>query len=227
MVMPRKAAVMLLAVLLAIPFVVSSNAVAQSAGDATIDQSGPRAEIAALQSRIKALADRGKHVIGQVASSGISSSDILRARDRLDAAIQVAVGAPAMKDVSDLSAIRDELEAALREFERISGAAAGRREPPEPLRRAVTTFFLGRYHEALDILGATPFSDDEARAYSNLISAASRFALYRLGGQRSGELLDGAKADVRAVVRYRPSLVPTEAHFSPAFVEFFTQNSGK
>lgn len=191
-----------------------------------VADSGPRAEVTALRNRIETLSVRASEVMSRVDPKQLTTAQALRARDRLSAAIQVAAGAGSIGDAASLVAIRDELEQAIRAFETLVGLA-GEHQPPTSLLRAANAFFEGHYEQAIELLEAARYDDNESNAYARLLSGAAKFSLYRLGGDRDRNLISAAREDVRAAARLRPGLVPTEAHFSPEFVKFYVGNAGK
>lgn len=200
--------------------------VARTANAQVVADSGPRAEVTALQNRIEALSARASEVMSRVDPKQLTTAQALRARDRLSAAIQVAAGAGSIGDAASLVAIRDELDQATRAFETTVGVT-GEHQPPALLLRAANALFEGDYEKALERLGAARWDDKESNAYARLLAGAARFSLYRLGGDRDRKLISAAREDVRAAARLRPELVPTEAHFSPEFVKFYVANADK
>jgi len=55
-----------------------------------------------------------------------------------------------------------------------------------------------------------------------LLRAASRYALFLLGGESDYQLRGQAAEDILAARRLAPELEPTEGAFSPRFRDFFT-----
>lgn len=93
--------------------------------------------------------------------------------------------------------------------------------PPAELLHAAEAYFAGRYLEAVDILDRLAGVTGRTAAQSYLFRAASRFALFRAGGEKDGSLRQRALEDVVACRRADPALVPDAEAFSPAFAELF------
>ena len=89
------------------------------------------------------------------------------------------------------------------------------------LMNAAQAYFGGRYEEALRHLAKPPAGKGRTAAQTYLMRAAAHFALYRMGGEKDGELLQRAAADVRACRRTDAALVPDAEAFSPEFIDFF------
>jgi hypothetical protein len=101
----------------------------------------------------------------------------------------------------------------------VSPAAAS--GPPPELLAAAQAFFGAQYQQAADLLGRLEGAPGRAGAQAMVIRAASRHALYLVGGERDAALLSAAQADVRASRQRDPSLRPDSRVFSPRFLEFF------
>ncbi len=96
-----------------------------------------------------------------------------------------------------------------------------RSSPPRKLIQAADAYFAGDYEGAVAILSATRFRGKKARAHLHLLLAASRYALFLLGGEEDYALRGEAIADVQACRAADPDLVPDEDLFSPRFRQFF------
>ncbi|HET7292788.1 MAG TPA: hypothetical protein VFM88_10205 [Vicinamibacteria bacterium] len=93
--------------------------------------------------------------------------------------------------------------------------------PPPELVRAAEAYFAGRYLEAVELLDRVSGVTGRAAAQAHLFRAASRFALFRAGGERDGVLKQRALEDVVACRRADPALAPDAEAFSPTFAELF------
>jgi len=90
------------------------------------------------------------------------------------------------------------------------------------LLRAATAFAAGEYEAVLEALNPNqPLADRVQRHLALLLRAASRHALYRLGGAARPDYLDAARADVRELGLAQARLRVDTDSFSPAFVEFY------
>jgi len=96
-------------------------------------------------------------------------------------------------------------------------AASG---PSPELLNGAKAYFEGRYEEALRYLSQTQGSA-RVMAQSHLLRAASRFALFRAGGEKEARLTQDAAQEVAACRKADPSLMPDPNYFSPAFAAFF------
>lgn len=93
--------------------------------------------------------------------------------------------------------------------------------PPRKLIQAADAYLAGDYQGAIAILGATRYRSGKTRAHLHLLRAASRYALFLLGGEDDYGLRGEAIEDVLACRRADASLVPGEDLFSPRFRQFF------
>lgn len=93
---------------------------------------------------------------------------------------------------------------------------------PSELLAAARAYFEGRYGEAAAALATAPVGGSgRATAQALLLRSASRYALFRIGGEQDAPLLKRAAEDAAAARRADSSLMPDEKAFSPAFVKFF------
>jgi hypothetical protein len=100
----------------------------------------------------------------------------------------------------------------------VSTAPAG---PSAELVGAARAYFAGQYREALGALGSTSPASGRSGAQAMLFRAASRYALFVLGGERDDALKNEARADVQACRRLDASFEPLPQYFSPRFTAFF------
>jgi hypothetical protein len=99
--------------------------------------------------------------------------------------------------------------------------AGPRPAPPADLLSGARAYFDGQYERAVTILARPGDLRGRAAAQSLLLRSAARFALYRTGGEKDGELRRLAAGDAAASQRADPSLQPDAEVFSPQFVDFF------
>jgi hypothetical protein len=99
--------------------------------------------------------------------------------------------------------------------------AAARTAPSPELLAGARAFFGAQYQQAVALLAQADGFPGRAGAHALVLRAASRHALYLLGGERDSGLLARAEADARAARRVDPRVVPDPQAFSPRFVEFF------
>lgn len=92
---------------------------------------------------------------------------------------------------------------------------------PEVLIEAMQAHFDGEYEVALRLLDRSPTQTLECRFFVALFRAASRHALYLLGGGQEENLLADAIEDLRRARQENPAFSPHPDFFSPRFVEFF------
>lgn len=101
--------------------------------------------------------------------------------------------------------------------------------PPRLIDAARTLLVERQYGRVVTMLqGAEDeFGSTRALAHALLFRAAARHALYLLGGERQGDLLEAARRDVRACRRADPRLQPLEGYFSPRFLSFFEASTDR
>jgi type IV secretory pathway VirB10-like protein len=95
---------------------------------------------------------------------------------------------------------------------------------PSQLLAAARAYFEGRYGDAASALASAGGGGGRATAQALLLRSASRYALFRIGGEQDAPLLKRAAEDAAAARRADPSLMPDEKAFSPAFVKFFRES---
>jgi len=95
---------------------------------------------------------------------------------------------------------------------------------PAELLAAARAYFAGRYAESAAALARASAAGGPASAQSLLLRSASRYALYRMGGEQDVALRRQAAEDAAAARRADPSVTPDREAFSPAFLEFFRQS---
>ena len=92
--------------------------------------------------------------------------------------------------------------------------------PPAGLVNAARAYFDGRYREAAAQLAGASYTG-KSGAQAMLFRAASRHALFVLGGEKNGTLETEARSDVQACRRLYPGFAPDPRFFSPRFTAFF------
>jgi hypothetical protein len=100
-------------------------------------------------------------------------------------------------------------------------------KPPQPSREqiemrarlsaAVNAYLRGEYELATRMLN-DPFADRTAAAEAALFRAASRHALYRIGGEKDATLRAQLKRDLAQYRSLRPGARPDARMFPPSFV---------
>jgi hypothetical protein len=85
------------------------------------------------------------------------------------------------------------------------------------LSSAVKSYMHGRYDESLRVLASVPFQG-AAAGEAALLRAASRHALYRIGGEKDAKLRAQIDRDLREYREQRPNGRPDPRLFPPAFV---------
>ncbi len=90
---------------------------------------------------------------------------------------------------------------------------------------AAEAYLAGSYDAVLRLLERAGAASPEERFVVPLLRAAARYALFALGGENDRELETAAGDDVRRAHRVRPRYLPSEAHFSPRFVEFYRRHA--
>lgn len=96
--------------------------------------------------------------------------------------------------------------------------------PPAELLAAAEAYFAGSYEEVDEILTDLDPRDQKAIAHVSLLLAAARFALYRVGGEVDGALLENARRGILDARQAEPALAPPRRAFSPGFVDFFNRS---
>ena len=112
-----------------------------------------------------------------------------------------------------------------------AGVAAGwmpaLREPAIPapdlearvrLTTGIRAYLEGQYDVAVRVLDGKPFAGREAAAEAALFRAAARDALYRIGGEKDGELRAAVESDLRVYRELRPKRKPDPRIFPPRFI---------
>jgi tetratricopeptide (TPR) repeat protein len=85
------------------------------------------------------------------------------------------------------------------------------------LSSAVKSYLHGRYDESLRVLSSVQF-EGAAAGEAALLRAASRYALYRIGGEQDAKLRVQIDRDLREYHERRPNGRPDPRLFPPAFV---------
>lgn len=138
---------------------------------------------------------------GRVAEVQLS---LQRIEERRDAAL-----AP------ELEALGSRLQEAVEEL----GKAAAR--PSQTLWNAAEAFLGGRYQEVLDQLAGNPYTRGRTAYHACHLEAASRFALYVVGGESQPELLEQARQGVLDCHERAPYFKISRKFFSPRYVELY------
>jgi hypothetical protein len=98
---------------------------------------------------------------------------------------------------------------------------ASKSEPPAPLVQAFDDYLAGQYSDVARI-NPDAYSDTHARYHAYLVRAASKFTLSKISAD--DQLLNGARADIRAARALEAGVAPDAALFSPAFRSFYQDN---
>ncbi len=138
---------------------------------------------------------------------------------RLVAAVRKALDAARTRQASaqpaELERLRGNLSTAV---DRMRRAAVG---PPNSLNTAVEAFLGGDHETVLTTLEGEEYRDSRATAQACLLRAASRHALYVLGGEEDAELGVALHQDIQTCQGLeRPPEVPSK-FFSPRFASFY------
>jgi len=86
------------------------------------------------------------------------------------------------------------------------------------LSAAVTAYLGGRYTDAARLLDSAQFTDRTLAAEVALFRAASRHALYRIGGEKDGALKALIDLDLQRYRALRGKAQPDPRIFSPSFI---------
>ncbi|MCP4656958.1 MAG: hypothetical protein GY856_16225 [bacterium] len=103
---------------------------------------------------------------------------------------------------------------------RLQSAAKG---PPRVLTDAAEAYLRGEFEGVVEILAERNFNDSRAAGHTCLLRAASRHALWMLGGEQDAELAEQAAADVAACNQLQPPPEIPPRFFSPRFVRFYQE----
>jgi tetratricopeptide (TPR) repeat protein len=87
----------------------------------------------------------------------------------------------------------------------------------QPLSSAVKSYLHGRYDESLRVLSSMQF-EGAAAGEAALLRAASRHALYRIGGEQDAKLRAQIERDLTEYRQRRPGARPDPRLFPPSFV---------
>jgi hypothetical protein len=98
---------------------------------------------------------------------------------------------------------------------------ASKGEPPAPLVQAFDDYLAGQYSDVARI-NPDAYADAHARYHAYLVRAASKFTLAKMSAD--DQLLNGARADIRAARALEAGAAPDAALFSPAFRSFYQDN---
>lgn len=141
--------------------------------------------------------------------------ELARRLEALQGALRAVADGKDKASPAGLTALRGQLE---EELKRFSLAA---QPPPESLRTAVAAFFGGDYERVLAVLAAETYRDPRAVAQACLLRAASRHALWVLGGESDAALAAALVDDVARCRALEKPPVISARFFSPRFVRFF------
>jgi len=86
------------------------------------------------------------------------------------------------------------------------------------LTTGIRAYLEGQYDVAARVLDAKPFADRALAAEAALFRAASRDALYRLGGEKDAELRAAIAIDLRIYRELAPKRKPDPRIFTPRFI---------
>ncbi len=86
------------------------------------------------------------------------------------------------------------------------------------LTTGIRAYLEGQYDVAVRILDGKPFAGREAAAEAALFRAAARDALYRIGGEKDGELRAAVESDLRVYRGLSPKRKPDPRIFPPRFI---------
>lgn len=111
-------------------------------------------------------------------------------------------------------------EALLVSLTQLQSAAKG---PPKVLTDAADAYLRGEFEGVVEILKGTSFNDPRAAGHVCLLRAASRHALWMLGGEQDADLMEQAAADAVACHQLKPPPQIPPRFFSPRFVRFFQE----
>jgi hypothetical protein len=146
--------------------------------------------------------------------------EVARRRREVQELAGVAGALPATAPAPEIERLHGDLAAALGRLRRAT------QPPPEALAAAAGAFFAGDYERAETLLSGLDSGEARLRAHAALLRAATRLALYLVGGEADAALLAEARQDVEACRRADPNCSPLPGAFSPRFVEFFTAEAG-
>ncbi len=135
----------------------------------------------------------------------------------VEQALKSVVDSKSGANPSRLSQLTDELTVALAALRRSA------RRPPEKLRQAVEAFFSASYDLVLELTDDSKLkSESRMRAHVCLLRAASRHALWVLGGEGDNGGRDLIAKEIIACADIDPPLAPDSKFFSPRFLEIHT-----
>jgi len=191
------------------------------AQDAALGGAHKQARDLIAAARTKLQSARGKGDLGQLAEAREMAS---RAGQTLEAVRQEAGRRrEAARAAADKKAADERLAASVATRSPSPGPAAPSAPtgPPAELLQAARAFFGGQYRAAADSLSRVSYAGGPAAVHALLFRAASRRALYVIGGQKEEALRDSALADLQALRKLDPRFTPDPQAFSPRFREFF------
>ncbi|MCU0291776.1 MAG: hypothetical protein MUF10_07245 [Thermoanaerobaculaceae bacterium] len=175
--------------------------------EASVGAAGARPEVRQAQ------ADLGRSRSRAAAATGASTADELQTRReemqqsvaRLRQALAAAQAVPSPNAPPAPTAIASR-----------SPASA-----PEVLRQGAEAFLGADYRRAIELLATSQVSEPRASAVAALVRGAARHALFLEAGGREADILEAARADIRACRRLDATVAPDMAFFSPSFVALF------
>jgi len=194
----------------------------QVASDFDAVASDAEQRLVALQSaaasaldRLQAVEQRAHAELGAVAYLDPYPPELGRRVETLRGALRAVVDAKATASPPQLDALRQQLDGAMG---RLRQAAA---PPPASLRTAVAAFLGGDYESALAALEGETYKETRAVSQACLLRAASRHALWELGGESDAELAAALAADVAECRGLKTPPAVSTRFYSPRFVRFF------
>ncbi len=156
----------------------------------------------ATATEVRRLTQSAERLLGLVGSGDTSSRLLDVQRSRLTSLILAA------REEGGVEGLRRRLADSMAALQLLSGAEA---------------YLGGAPRRAVEILTLADLADERLAAQAHLFLAASRFALYRLGGEGDALLLAQVTASVARCRELAPALVADPRTFPPPFRDLFAQ----
>jgi hypothetical protein len=189
--------------------------------------------VAALRTELEGLDADAERALSQIAARAAGEPALAGAGRTLGDLRGRLERTGAEEGADRLGALRDDFAGALAAARKALAqpppepppAAAAKPGPPAVLLAAARAYSVGDYQTVVSLLAKPDLPDPKAVLQARLLRAASRHALYLLGGEHDSDLLRQATEDARTCRRLDARFSPDPIAFSPRFLAFYRNAS--